>query len=465
MDYFSDNEEEEKTSPDAESETREGYVGRGFGMGFLAGVLAAMVCVCVFLLGWRSAQHARLTRQDEAESGETENIGAQVLTDYRTLSKLDEIQSLIEQNYLRDVDSDTLAEYLFLGIAYGLEDDYANYYSPPELETVMDNTRGVYFGIGITIEEDAQTHEIRVIDVYDASPADEAGMESGDVILGVNETLTEGKSLDEVSALIKAQEDTFTLKVLRDGARELELELKCDTVEPTYVESEMLEDEIGYIRITDFTGSAVGQFGGALKELDGQGMEKLIVDLRDNPGGLLDSVNEMLDEILPEGLIVYTEDKHGEREEYTSGKEQLVDCEIAVLVNGGSASASEIFAGAVQDYGLGPIIGTQTYGKGLVQDTYTLSDGSAFKMTTKAYFTPKGRSIDGSGITPDIVVEDQEPAATDGDGSVTDSGTQSTEPENDDAASGETEASDTEGSSIADRGDPVLERALEELAS
>lgn len=467
MDYMSENTEEEKTASDAEA--KEGYVGRGFGMGFLAGVLAAMVCVCVFLLGWRSAQHVRLAGQNEAESeGETEDIGAQVLTDYHTLSKLDEIQSLIEQNYLRDVDSDTLSEYLFLGIAYGLEDDYANYYSPPELETVLDSARGVYFGIGITIEEDTQTHEIRVIEVYDGSPAAEAGMESGDVILGVNETSAEGKSLDEVSALIKAQEDTFTLKVLREGTQELELELKCDTVEPTYVESELLEDGIGYIRITDFTGSAVGQFRDALKELDKQGMEKLIVDLRDNPGGLLDSVIEMLDEILPEGLIVYTEDKHGEREEYSSDKEQSVDCEIAVLVNGGSASASEIFAGAVQDYGLGPIIGTQTYGKGLVQDTYTLSDGSAFKMTTKAYFTPKGRSIDGSGITPDIVVADA-PEGEDGaqarDGLSTDSEPEDTEDGSGNAASGETEASDTEGSSIVNMDDPVLARALEEFAS
>lgn len=470
MNNLPENGEEENTvgetvaEPENEAklpeEPKERYVGSGFGMGFLAGVLAAMACVCIFLLGWRSAQRDKLARQNEAESEkETDDIGAQVLTDYHTLSKLDEIQSLIEQNYLGDVDSDTLEEYLFLGVAYGLEDDYANYYSPPELETVLDNTRGIYFGIGITIEEDTQTREIKVIEVYDASPAAEAGMESGDVILAVNETSAEGKSLDEVSALIKAQEDTFTLKVLRGGTQELELELKCDTVEPTYVESELLEDEIGYIRITDFTGSAVGQFRNALKELDGQGMEKLIIDLRDNPGGLLDSVNGMLDEILPEGLIVYTEDKHGEREEYSSDKERSVDCEIAVLVNGGSASASEIFAGAVQDYELGPIIGTQTYGKGLVQDTYTLADGSAFKMTTKEYFTPKGRNIDGNGIIPDIVVEDREPAVADGDESVVDSETEDTGAGSGDAASGEAETS------IVSMDDPVLERAIEALTS
>lgn len=463
MENLPENDGEKNMAGEAAPEREEGYVGRGFGMGFLAGALAAMACVCVFLLGWRTAQRSRLTRQDEPESAEEEDIGAQVLTDYRTLAKLDEIQSLIEQNYLRDVDSDTLSEYLFLGIAYGLEDDYANYYSPPELETVMDSTRGTYFGIGITIEEDTRTHEIRVSDVYDASPAEEAGMEAGDVILAVNETSAEGKSLDEVSALIKAQEDTFTLKVLREGTRELELELKCDTVEPAYVESDMLENEIGYIRITDFTGSAAGQFRDALKALDEQGMKKLIVDLRDNPGGLLDSVNAMLDEILPEGLIVYMEDKNGEREEFSSDKEQAVNCEIAVLVNGGSASASEIFAGAVQDYELGPVIGTQTYGKGLVQDTYTLSDGSAFKMTTKEYFTPKGRSIDGNGITPDIVAED-EPESADADsakagtGPAVDSGTRDT------GAGSGSEVSGGQGVSGADMDDPVLARALEELA-
>ncbi len=452
MENLPESGEEENTAGEAAPEMGDGYAGSRFGFGFLTGFLAAMICVCVFLLGWRTAQRAGQARPEEEPSVETENIGAEVLTDYRTLAKLDEIQGLIEQNYLRDVDSDTLSEYLFLGIAYGLEDKYANYYSPPELDTVLQETRGTYFGIGITIEEDAQTHEIHILEVYGGSPAEEAGLAAGDVILEVNGTSAEELDLSQVTDLIKAQEDSFSMKVSREGNGELDVELKCDTVEPSYVESEMLENQIGYVRITDFTGSAVGQFREALKTLDGQGMEKLIIDLRNNPGGLLDSVRAMLDDILPEGLIVYTEDKNGEREEFSSDRERLVNCEIAVLVDGGSASASEIFAGAVQDYGLGPVVGTQTYGKGVVQDTYTLSDGSAFKMTTKEYFTPKGRNIDGSGITPDIVVEDgQGSASGSGNSGGSAVGTQGIDPD-----SGE------EGASAKPE-DPVLAKALEAL--
>ncbi len=459
MENLPENGEEENTAGEATPETEEGYVGRGFGMGFLAGVLAALIGVCLFLLGWRTAQRERMMRQDEEQSEETESVGAEVLTDYRTLAKLDEIQSLIEKDYLWDVDSATLSDYLFKGIAYGLGDKYSNYYSPPELNTVLEETRGVYFGIGITIEEDEQAHEVSIIEVYSGSPADEAGLEVGDKILEVNGTLIEELDLSELTDLIKAQEDSFSMKVSREGAGEVSVELKCDTVKPSYVEFEMLESQIGYIQITDFTGSAVDQFREALKELSDQGMEKLIIDLRNNPGGLLDSVNAMLDEILPEGLIVYTENKSGEREEFSSDAEQLVTCGIAVLVNGGSASASEIFAGAVQDYELGPVIGTQTYGKGVVQDTYTLSDGSAFKMTTKEYFTPKGRNIDGDGITPDIVVEDGPESVDetqDGYGSAVDSGTQDTDDES--------EAADSAGAEASKKpDDPVLAKALETL--
>ncbi len=396
-------------------EERENYISKEFGLGFLAGILMAMIFACVFFLGWRSAQRARQTQQYEEESEETEALGVEVLTDYRTLAKLDEVQSLIGQHYLGEVDSDLLSEYLFRGIAYGLGDDYSDYYSPPELDEVMESSRGVYFGIGISIEEDAQTQEIRIIEVYDGSPAAEAGLAEGDVILAVNGTATEGQDLSAVTDLIRAQEDSFTMKVSREGAGELEFALECGTVELTFVESEMLEHKIGYIRITDFTSNAVGQFRDALEELKGQGMESLVIDLRDNLGGLFDSVKAMLDDILPEGLIVYTENKDEEREEYYSDEKQYVDCEIAVLVNGNTASASEIFAGAVQDYELGPIIGTQTYGKGVVQDTYTLSDGSALKITTQKYFTPKGQVIEGNGITPDIVVEDA-PETADSDG-------------------------------------------------
>lgn len=431
--------------------------GSPFGSGFLAGFLTALLGIGVFLAGWSAAQHISRVRDRDAAA----DLGAGVLTDYRTLSKLDEVQNLIEQHFLNDVDSGELSSYLFKGAAAGLEDPYASYYSEEELESVLDSSRGEYRGIGTTLREDIETHQISVDEVYAGTPAETAGLCPGDILLAVDDTEVSDQGLTEIVSLIKSKEDTFTLRVFRpETQEELELELECGDVELSYVEYELKEGRIGYIRLTEFTEKAVEQFEEALQALDGQGMEKLIVDLRDNPGGRLDSVCEILDDLLPEGLIVYTEDRNGERSEKRSDKDQMVTCEIAVLVNGGSASASEIFAGAVQDYGLGPVIGTQTYGKGVVQDTYILSDGSAFKMTTEKYFTPKGQDIDGNGITPDIAAEEPDGGAEDGEEPETADG---------DMDAAEPETAEEPGTADADRNaagesaDPVLEKALEVL--
>ncbi len=378
---------------------------RGFGAGFLLGVLSALVCIALFVMGWFFAQWR--TDRREARSLEEEQR-VSVLTAPETLYKLNEVQGLIEQHFLDEVDSKLLSSYLFKGIAAGLEDPYANYYSVEELQSVLDSSRGEYFGIGATLMADAKTNEIRVLEVYEEGPAYEAGLQTGDVLCFLNDESLEGKGLSEVVSMIKGYEGPFTLGVYRpEMEEELQLEMECGEVKLQYVQHEMLEDHIGYIRLSEFTESAVGQFKEAVDALQGQGMEKLIVDLRSNPGGLLDSVCDILDEVLPEGLIVYTENRNGERQERYADSKRSVTCEIAVLVDGNSASASEIFAGAVQDLELGPIIGTKTYGKGVVQQTYTLSDGSAFKLTTETYYTPKGQDIDGNGITPDIIVEDE----------------------------------------------------------
>ena len=234
------------------------------------------------------------------------------------------------------------------------------------------------------------------------------------------------------------------MKVYRPTAdEEFSFEIECGEVKVPAVTYKMLEDGIGYIRLNEFTEVAVGQFVDAAEMLEDQGMQKLIVDLRDNPGGLLTSVCDILDEVLPEGLLVYTEDKDGNREEYNSDRMRTVYCELAVLVNENSASASEIFAGAIQDHGAGTIIGTKTYGKGIVQKTFPLSDGSAFKMTVEKYYTPLGQDINGNGITPDIIVDNEEKNAVSGG----ESGT---------SASGD-------GENIDEASDPVLKKALEVL--
>ena len=226
-----------------------------------------------------------------------------------------------------------------------------------------------------------------------------------------------GKKLDEIVTEIKGEKGTeVKLTVLRGEEREkVTTSVIRDTIEVQTIEYEMMEDQIGYLAVSEFDSVTYEQYQTALKDLEAQGMKGLVIDLRNNPGGNLDIVCEMLDLILPKGLIVYTEDKDGEKQEYTSDADYDYDVPMTVLINGNSASASEIFAGAVQDYGKADIVGTTSYGKGVVQSVSALKDGTCVKLTVAEYFTPKGRSINGKGITPDVEVEyeynEEEPEA------------------------------------------------------
>lgn len=391
--------------PESDRETK--CRNTGFRNGLITGVIASLCGVSLFCGGWMITQK----KQVDAET----KTGAAVLTDTDTQKKMTEIQKLIDQYYLNDLDSELLRDYLYKGIAAGLDDPYADYYSREELTSVLDSSRGEYYGIGAVISENRHTGELCIVQVYEGSPAEKGGLRSGDLILALEGESAEGLGLSELVKRIKSAEGEFHITVHRpETEEELELTLTCDEVIVSHVEYEMLEDQIGYIRITEFTGSAVTQFSEAAEALNQKGMQKLIVDLRSNPGGLLDAVCDILDEVLPQGMIVYMENRDGERTEFLADDKRSVTCEIAVLVDGYSASASEIFAGAIQDYGLGPVIGTQTYGKGVVQKTYSLSDGSAFKMTVEKYYTAKGQDIEGNGITPDLVVEEVQNESEDG---------------------------------------------------
>ena len=248
---------------------------------------------------------------------------------------------------------------------------------------------------------------VKVVRCYETAPGAKAGLLPEDILVAVNNESIAGMELSEVVDKIKASEDEIAhLTIARDGEADyLEFDIPLEEVNIPVVESEMLEDNIGYIALYEFTEQTEPQYMEAFKNLKKEGMERLIVDVRGNPGGLLTSVSDILKDMLPEGLIVYTEDKDGKREEIKcDGKHQL-DMPLAVLVNGNSASASEIFAGAIQDYEIGTIVGTTTFGKGIVQSVIPLSDGSAVKTTTAKYYTPKGRCIHGTGITPDVEVE------------------------------------------------------------
>lgn len=384
---------EETDGPEKEQTSRHRFL-----EGFVTGVLAAIVCVTCFTAGSGLIGRSR-TAEDTAQAG------AEILSDSQTADKLEEIQNLIQQKYLGEVDGSELSDYLFRGVAAGIGDAYARYYTQEELASVQESNEGAYYGIGATLSQDAETGELLVSAVYEGNPAQQAGLLEGDYLLRLGETELTGMELSDVITMIRESEGTFSLTVLRDG-EEITLEMACGQVEMMTVTWDIRENDIGYIRITEFDSVTVEQFKTAVDELILAGVKGIVMDLRDNPGGLLDSVCDMLDYLLPEGLIVYTEDRDGKREEYNSDDTHSVSLPMAVLVNGNSASASEIFAGALQDYGMGVIIGMPTYGKGVVQNTYLLSDGSAFKLTVEKYYTPNGQDIDGNGITPDITVEE-----------------------------------------------------------
>ena len=321
--------------------------------------------------------------------------------------KMELLESLIDRYYIGEADAEALTEGVYKGYIEGLGDPYSAYYDEEETARMAESLSGEFGGVGALMSQDRETGVITVLQVYEDSPAQKAGMQDGDVLYKVDGEDVSGRELTEVVNLVKGEKGTdVTLTLLRgDAGDEIELIVTRDTIEDQTVTYEMKEAGVGYIRVAEFDTVTYEQYKEALEDLEAQGMEKLVIDLRSNPGGNLETVCDMLDLMLPEGLIVYTEDKDGRREEYTSDAEHQFDKPLAVLVDGYSASASEIFAGAIQDYGLGQIVGTRSYGKGVVQSIFDLKDGTSVKLTIAEYFTPKGRSIDGEGITPDVDVE------------------------------------------------------------
>lgn len=332
--------------------------------------------------------------------------GGEEAVSQETKEKLSGIQALIEKEYIGEVDEDALQTGICQGYVGALGDPYSAYYDEEQTSALMETTQGEYGGIGVVLTQNLDTGVTTASSVYEDSPAMKAGMKDGDIIYQVEGRDVSGMDLEEISGNIKGEKGTTVeITVLRGEDREeVTLTITRDTIQAETVKTRMLEDEIGYLAISEFDSVTLEQYKEGLEELKAQGMEGLIVDLRGNPGGNLDTVCEILDLMLPEGLIVYTEDKDGNRQEFTSDAEQAVQVPLAVLVDKNSASASEIYAGAIQDYGIGQIVGTKTYGKGVVQTIYDLKDGTSLKLTVAEYFTPNGRNIDGEGITPDVEV-------------------------------------------------------------
>ena len=329
-----------------------------------------------------------------------------VLSDPSNVEKVEYLEKLIDQEYLGDIDKDKLAEGVYAGLVYGLGDVYSRYYTAEEYAQETATTDGSYVGIAVSIQKN-KNGGVQIAECYEGGSGKKAGLIVGDVITAIDDTDVTDMELSDVVSMIRENKDkNIVLTVQReDEETSLQITVEVTDVELPAVFSEMLDDKTGYIQITQFTGVAPQQYKDAFADLKEQGMQRLVVDLRDNPGGLLTSVCEILREILPEGLIVYTEDKYGNREEEECDGKKELDMPLAVLVNESSASASEIFAGAVQDYGIGKIVGTTTYGKGVVQELKQLSDGSAVKLTVSNYYTPKGNSINKVGIKPDVEVK------------------------------------------------------------
>lgn len=329
-----------------------------------------------------------------------------VLSDSSHVQKIEYLEKMIDQEYLGEVDNAEMAEGIYAGLVYGLGDVYSRYYTADEYAQETASTDGAYAGIGVSIQKN-KNGGVQIAECYEGGPGAEAGLQTGDVITAINDTDVTDMELSDVVSLIRENKDnTIVLTVFRENEeKSREISVDVTDVELPSVFGEMLDKKTGYIQITQFTGVTPQQYKDMFAELKDKGMERLVIDLRDNPGGLLTSVCDILREILPEGLIVYTEDKYGNREEENcDGKHQL-DMPLAVLVNENSASASEIFAGAVQDHEVGTIVGTTTYGKGVVQELRQLSDGSAVKLTVSNYYTPNGNSINKVGIKPDVEVK------------------------------------------------------------
>lgn len=349
--------------------------------------------------------------------------------DLRSINEnIRDLETMIDEEYLNKKDNEQLEQYIYKGLLAGLGDPYSEYYTASEYKRLKTETTGNYCGIGVRIIQESKTMKTTVAEVFEDSPALEAGMEVDDIIKAVNDVDVSTMDMDEiVNNHILGKEGTkIEMQVYRPSIKKtLSFDIERRQVEAQYVKSEMLQNKIGYISISSFAVATTNQFNSAIKNLRRQGAESLIIDLRNNPGGVLNSAVDMLASLLPDGVLVYTKDKNGKGDHYESKDGQIyykndngykdkaypkkdsgkLELPMAVLINGDSASASEVFAQAMKDYQWATIIGTQSYGKGIVQNLIPLTDGTAVKLTVSSYYTKNGSVIQGKGVTPDIKVE------------------------------------------------------------
>lgn len=345
-------------------------------------------------------------------------IGVQVFVfgnNLKGLLKINHVLKLLENEFYFDIDENKLIDYALAGMTVASDDPYTNYYASEQFERFLDNSENSYIGIGIVIGVADDGENLQVVSVMENSPGESAGLMNGDKILEINDEKTKAEDLNSVAEKLKGKGDEIgsevSMKVNRNG-EEFYVTLKKDNIEKDTVKSKIITENIGYIRISAFdrkdasnkeSEDTYDEFKKEIDVMQNIGIKKLILDLRDNPGGDMKVVSKIADYILPEGIITYTETKKGKRE-YIYSDENCIDMEMIVLVNGGSASAAEILTGALKDYNKAKIVGERTYGKGIVQTIFHLNDGSGMSVTTSRYYTPGGVCIHGIGIEPDYNV-------------------------------------------------------------
>ena len=375
-------------------------------LGMLIGVILTTMVVGGAFVGTRIVNLSKNsnTKQTSAGTGDADSV----IND-ESIKKLEAIEEVINEYYYQDedIDADKMIEGMYAGMVDSLEDPYSVYYTAEEWQSLMEETEGIYYGIGAYLSLDSATGLAKISGVIAGTPAEEAGLRENDIIYKVDDENIQGLELSEIVSRVKGEEGTVVhLTIIREGETDyLEMDVTRRQIESPTVNYEMYDNGIGYIQIREFDDVTTDQFTEALAVIKGSDAEGLILDLRGNPGGSLPVVVDIARMILPEGMIVYTEDKYGERDEYTCDGKNELNIPLVVLVNGNSASASEILAGAIKDYGKGTLIGTTTFGKGIVQRVLPLTDGTALKLTISAYYTPKGNNIHGIGIEPDIECE------------------------------------------------------------
>ena len=386
---------------------------------------AAMGIICIMSLliytnskAWDSrsvagetngAQQTAAKSENGTESGKKEELDVS-----RISNKISTIQNLIDKYYYFDENNEQVEDWIYKGMLYGLDDVYSAYYNKEDFESMKKSSSGNYCGIGVLVNQHYLTKQASIAKVYENSPAEGAGILVDDIIIGVDDMNVSGTELNKIVEMISGEEGTdVKITVYRKSTDEtLELTMKRQKIKVDTITYKMLPDKVGYIAISEFDEVTVEQFKNAIDDLEKQGMEKIVYDLRNCPGGLLDSVVSMLDYILPDGLIVYTEDKHGSRLDEISGQDgHEVKLPTVVLMNGNSASAAEVFSSAIRDYEWGTLAGTTSFGKGIVQNVIPLEDGTAVKLTISSYFTKSGYSIQGNGLEPDVVIEADEEQA------------------------------------------------------